>query len=149
MFIFFLEQLNLCSFCSLSSWLFGGQNYVLGQKAGHGSFKCHLWWWMLHFRFFEILPSLLSGRNHGSCCSWNCVLGKIFQAENLAVTGILLAFYRFFLFTKSLWPLTEDYQSLKENWDWFIEIPTPLTVFFYNACCNTFLSSGNCKSCQR
>lgn len=42
--------------------------------------------------------SLLSSRNHCSCCPWSCVLGKIFQAKNLAVTGILIAFYRFFFF---------------------------------------------------
>ena len=30
------EQLNLFSFCSLSSWLCAGQNYVLWQKVRHG-----------------------------------------------------------------------------------------------------------------
>lgn len=51
---------------------------------------------MLDFRVFEILPLLLSGRNHVFCYPWNCVLGKIFQTENVVVTGIVLTFYRFF-----------------------------------------------------
>lgn len=83
----------------------------------------------VRFQIFWDL-ALFSGRNNGFCYPWNCVLGKIFQTVNLVVTGILLTFYRFFLFlSKSLWSLTKDYQSIKENWEWFTETVTPLALF--------------------